>query len=232
MRNPEDIRLELSKLIEEAESDFPNLAARLDEIKRWIAKKKSALLMRKKHVMRLLTELVDDTTFWLTVQSLSEEDRSAEFSQLSPAEQYWYKYLFPAWFNEQDPKLPIWKKKLMADAFEASDTLVIDNICRQIEFYGGTTLNPYIADLSMATDLIASGTGSLVLCVQLTSVRGNHAIQKKRQWLLTLKRWGIQRGLFISFNPMKEQVESKIGKGIFKFSDQLPETCYRECNIK
>ncbi len=110
MQSPEDIKLELMRLINEARYDFPNLASRLDEMRRWIIDKKSGLLTRKRHVMQLLAELVADAYFWLAVQSLPKEDRDSEFTQLSPVEQYWYKYLFPAWFNEKDPKLSIWKK--------------------------------------------------------------------------------------------------------------------------
>lgn len=99
VQSPEDIRLKLIRLIQEAQFVSPNLASRLDRMRRWIAQKKSGLLMRKRHVMALLVELVEDADFWLAVQLLPEEDRDAEFAQLSQAEQYWYKYLFQAWFN-------------------------------------------------------------------------------------------------------------------------------------
>lgn len=152
MRSSQEIKLELIQLIQEAQPVYPKLASRLDEINRWIAKKKDGLLMRKKHVMQLLSELVADTTFWLSVQSLSEEDREAEFAELSPTEQYWYKYLFPAWFNEPDPKQKNWQRNLMAEQFAGSDAAFINKICLQIEKCGGSTSNPYIADLSMATE--------------------------------------------------------------------------------
>ncbi len=226
MRSPEDIKLELIRLIEEAQPVYPNLASRLDEMRRWIVSKKSGLLKRKRHVMLLLTELVEDATFWLAVQSLPEEDRDAEFAKLSPTEQFWYKDLFPAWFNERDPKLSIWKKNLMADKFEGSDSPFIDEICQEIEFCGGDTLNPYIADLSMATDLIASGAKKLPLCVQLTSVRDSLAVEKQNDWKLTLEYWGIKRGLFVGFNPMEERVDSQIGECVFRHSDQSPNKCY------
>lgn len=231
MQNPEDIRLELIRLINEAQPVFPNLAARLDEMRRWIAKTKSGLLMRKRHVMLLLAELVADADFWLAVQSLSEEDRDAEFAQLTPAEQYWYKYLFPAWFNEKDPKLNIWKKNLMGNKFEGIDSSLINDICKKIELLGGTTLNPYIADLSMATDLIASGKKNLALCVQLTSIRTSLTASKENDWLSTLKHWKIQRGLFISFNPVLIRVEIQIAECVFKCSDEFSDECYYVISI-
>ena len=225
VQSPEDIRLKLIRLIQEAQSVSPNLASRLDEMRRWIAHKKSGLLMRKRHVMALLTELIEDADFWLAIQSLPEQDKDAEFAQLSQAEQYWYKYLFPAWFNEPDPKLNIWKQNLMAEKFEGSDAPFIERICKEIELCGGDTCNPYIADLSMATDLIASGKRNLALCVQLTSIRDSLATGKRNDWNSTLIYWKIERGLFIGYNPMQNQVSS-VGECVFRHSDQLPEKCY------
>ena len=227
MRTPEEIRSELNTLIWEAQSVAPKLSERLDEMKRWIGQKKAGLLMRKRQVMQLLAELVDDSTFCLVLQSLSEEDREAELAQLSPSERYWYEHLFPTWFNENDPRLPTWKKKLMADEFEASDATFIEQVCLEIKKGSGDTINPYIADLSMATDLIASGTKELVLCLQLTTVRDSLAVGKQRDWESTLKYWGIQRALFLSFNPSLPQAHSVVGKLVLRHSDQLPMQCYR-----
>lgn len=226
VRTPEEIRFELNMLIKEAQSVAPKLSERLDEMRRWIGQKKAGLLIRKRQVMQLLAELVDDATFWLALQSLSEEDTEAELAQLSLSERYWYEYLFPAWFNENDPKLPNWKKKLMADEFGASDAAFIEQVCLEIEKGSGDTVNPYIADLSMATDLIASRTKKLVLCVQLTTVRDSLAVDKQRDWETTLRHWGIQRGLFLSFNPSLPQVHSVVGKLVLRCSDQLPQQCY------
>ncbi len=55
----------------------------------------------------------------------------------------------------------------------------------------------------MATDLIASGTEELPLCVQLTSVRDSLNQTNLADWLSTLKHWKIKRGVFISFNPTR-----------------------------
>lgn len=232
MQTPEEIKFELNNLIWEAQNVAPKLSKRLDEMKRWIGQKKPGFLRRKRYVMQLLDELVADATFWLAVQSLSAEDREAEFAQLPQVEQYWYKELFPAWFNEEDPKLRNWKKKLMADEFEGQDAAFINRVCLEIENCGGNTLNPYIADLSMATDLIASGIKGLVLCVQLTTVRDSLGYNKQRDWESTLKYWQIKRGLFVSFNPSQAQISSKIGECVVRNSDQLPANgCYHILTI-
>ena len=231
MQDPKDIRLKLDRLIQDAQTVAPNLASRLDEMRRWIAQKKFGLLMRKRHVMQLLAELVEDSDFWLVVQSLPEEDRNTEFAKLSSAERYWYKYLFPSWFNEKDPRLSNWKQKLMAELFEGSDASLIEESCLEVEACSGATCNPYIADLSMATDLIASGTKGIALCVQLTSVRESLAVDKRNEWKSTLEYWGIRRGVFVRFNPRRNQVCSVIDKYGFSSSDQLPEQCYLEHSI-
>ncbi|MBD2308441.1 hypothetical protein H6G17_23485 [Chroococcidiopsis sp. FACHB-1243] len=231
MRNPEDVRRDLLQLIQDAQHISPRLASRLDEMRRWIAQKKSGFLMRKKYVMQLLEELIADVSFWLNIQLLTEAERNTELAQLSPVERYWYEYLFPTWFNEKDPKLNLWKKNLMAENFSRSDAAFVNLICSEIEFYGGYTLNPYIADLSMATDLITCSTKELSLCVQLTTLREKLSDEKQHEWESTLKYWRIQRGLFISFNSVKAQIEVEIASSILSNSDLLPEQCYRRINI-
>ncbi len=225
-KSPDEIRVELIKLIEETLPVFPKLSQRLSEMNRWIARKKSGLLMSKPHVLQLLEELITDATFWFEVQLLPDFLRESEFAQLSPTEKYWYKYLFPAWINETDPKIYIWKQKLMAGEFEKSDASLIEKICQEIENLGGDTFNPYIADLSMATDLIASGMKELPLCVQLTSVRDSLNQTKQAEWLSTLKYWGIKRGVFINFNPTLNQVELNISQNVLQYSDHIEDNCY------
>lgn len=231
MRSSQYVRLDLIRLIQEAQAVSPSLASRLDEMRRWIAQKKSGLLMRKKYVMQLLEELIADAFFWLNIQLLPKEDRNTVLAELSPVEQYWYEYLFPAWFNEKDPKLNIWKKNLMAENFSRDDATFINTICLEIEVGGGHTLNPYIADLSMATDFLTSGTKAFILCVQLTSLRDNFSSDKQKEWQSTLKYWKIQRGLFVSFNPGKAQVDVEIARCVIRNSNLLPEQCYSKIDI-
>lgn len=231
VRSPENIKLELNRLIQEAQPVFPNLASRLGEMWRWIAEKKNGLLRSKRPVMLLLTELVDDTDFWLAMQLLPENDRDALLDTLSPSEQYWYNFLFPAWFNEPDPKQKNWQRNLMGDKFQGNDATLINNICNEIEKLGGTIHNPYIADLSMATDLIASGAKQLPLCVQITTMHHQLTTNKEGAWLATLSYWKIPQGLFVSFNPTLEQAKKSVGKCIYQYSDQSPKGCYRIINI-
>lgn len=226
MRSPEDVKFDLIQLIQESQAVSPELASRLDEMRRWIAQKKSGLLMRKRYVMQLLEELIADASFWLSVQILTQDDRNAIFAELPTPEKYWYGYLFPAWFNEKDPKLDIWKKNLMAGNFEGKDAAVIKKICSRVENFQGKTLNPFIADLSMATDFIASGSQKKSICVQITSVRDDLSTDKQDEWQKTLKYWGIVRGLFISFNPSQAQVDVQVAQIVLNLSDLLPEQCY------
>lgn len=226
MRSPEEVKFDLIQLIQESQAVSPKLASRLDEMRRWIAQKKSGLLMRKRYVMQLLEELIADASFWLSLQLLSWEDRNAIFTELPTLEKYWYGYLFPAWFNEKDPKLDIWKKNLMAEKFEGNDAAVIKKICSRVESCHGETLNPFIADLSMATDFITSGSQKKSLCVQITSVRDDLSTDKQDEWQKTLEYWGIVRGLFISFNPSQAQVDVQVAQIVLNLSDLLPEQCY------
>lgn len=225
-RNPDEIRADLNKLIEESQSIFPKLSSRLDEVRRWIADKKSGLLKSKPHVLQFLEELLSDATFWFEAQLLPEEDRNALFAQLTTTEQYWYKILFTNWIDERDPKMPTWKKNLMAGEFKGNDKSFIDKVCQEIESLGGNTINSYIADLSMATDFIASGSRNLPLCVQITTLNDIHSQKKQREWQSTLTHWGINRAVFVSFNPRLPQVEQRIGQSVFQHSDQLQGNCY------
>lgn len=231
MLTPQEIKSRLDQLILESQATAPKLSERLWEMKRWIARKKDGQLMRKRHVMQLLDELVTDSTFWLRVQSLSPTNKEAELARLSPVERYWYECLLPAWFNEKDPKLYIWKQKLMADEFDRSDEALIEEVCQQIEARDGETLNPYIADLSMCTDLIVCGTATLVLCVQLTTLRLDYSINKQMEWESTLVHWGIERGLFLSYNSALSRVHSILAHEILLKSDYLPSECYNVLSI-
>lgn len=231
MRSPEDVKSDLIQLIRESQAVSPQLANRLDEMRRWIAQKKSGLLMRKRYVMQLLEELIVDSSVWLNLQLLSQEDKNAEIAELPTLEKFWYVCLFPAWFNEKDPKLNIWKQNLMAGNFQGDDSAFINKICSKVKNGGGETLNPYIADLSMATDLIASGTQQIPLCVQLTTVRDDLSSNKQDQWQKTLEHWKIKRGLFISYNPSQIQVDDEIALIVQSNSDQLLEQCYHKLTI-
>jgi hypothetical protein len=229
-----DIEPELKRLIAEARPVETGLAERLDEMRRWIKTKKPGQLMSKRHVMDFLIELYVDARVWLDLKALEPDARQACIDQMTPAEQYWYTELFPRWFNEPDPKLSIWEQKLMAGEFDQEDKELIDNLCDRIDQRQGSSWAGYILDLSMATDLIASSTLKIPLSVQLTTVSSQLAVDKKARWELTLRYWKIQRALFVSFNPMRDERRpvgdhrSLLESRILQESDRLPASCYTE----
>jgi hypothetical protein len=59
----------------------------------------------------------------------------------------------------------------------------------------------YIADLSMATDIIISSREEQPLCLQLTTISAKFSQKKSEDWENTLRFWEIEKGLFLSFNP-------------------------------
>ncbi|MCC5626426.1 hypothetical protein LC574_36410, partial [Nostoc sp. CHAB 5715] len=118
----------------------------------------------------------------------------------TPIERYWYGYLFPRWFNASDSKFYIWKQKLMAGEFNQVDDDIIKSIAQDIVQREGSFWQRYIADLSMATDLIVSRNNQ-PLCIQITSVCEELNHQKYEAWQNTLRSWEIERGLFLSYNP-------------------------------
>lgn len=197
-----EIKNRIKSLIAEASSVDSALAKRLDEIDRWVKDVKPGSLVAKKFVTAFLLQVIRDSTIWLTIKSLpSQEDQQAAFEQMTPTERYWYSYLFPQWLNENDPKFDIWKQKLMAGEFNQADAGVIKSIAENIVRRGGNFWQCYIADLSMATDLIVSHRQSQPLCLQITSVSDEFSQEKYDSWKNTLQNWRIDRGLFLSYNP-------------------------------
>jgi hypothetical protein len=224
-----DIESELERLTAEVKSISPELASRLDEMRRWIKGKKPGQLMNKRHVMDFLIELYVDAKVWLDLQIVEPDARQAYIDEMPPAERYWYTELFPQWFNEPDPKLSIWKQKLMAGEFDQDDKDLIDDLCDRLDAQQGSAWACYILDLSMATDLIASGTLQIPLGIQLTTLSSQYSMEKKVQWELTLSYWHIQRALFVSFNPSRDC--TLLAERLLQESDRLPDNCYTEIEI-
>ncbi|MEH2437260.1 MAG: hypothetical protein V7K25_23995 [Nostoc sp.] len=197
----QEIKDQLKSLIEQASSIDHNLARRLHEINRWIKDIKPGSLTAKPFVTAFLLEVITDSTIWLIIKSLpSEEEQKAKFELMTPIERYWYGYLFPRWFNASDSKFYIWKQKLMAGEFNQVDDDIIKSIAQDIVQREGSFWQRYIADLSMATDLIVSRNNK-PLCIQITSVSEELNHQKYEAWQNTLRSWEIERGLFLSYNP-------------------------------
>lgn len=197
-----EIKDKLHSLIEQASSIDPNLARRLSEINRWVKNIKPGSLTAKPYVSAFLLEVITDSTIWLIIQSLpSPEEKQAKFEQMTANERYWYSYLFPKWINASDSKFYIWKQKLMAGEFNQVDDDIIKAIAQDIANRDGSFWQRYIADLSMATDLIVSNHNQQPLCIQVTSVSKELHQQKYQAWENTLRSWEIKRGLFLSYNP-------------------------------
>ncbi len=196
-----DIKDKLKSLTLQASSIDPNLARRLAEINRWVKNIKPGSLTAKPFVLAFLLEVITDSTIWLIVKSLPSEEQKAKFEQMTPIERYWYGYLFPRWINASDSKFYIWKQKLMAGEFNQVDDDIIKSIAQDVVSREGSFWQRYIADLSMATDLIVSSRNNQPLCIQVTSVSEELNHQKYQAWQNTLRSWEIERGLFLSYNP-------------------------------
>lgn len=186
------IKQQLDAVIIHAETIEPLLAKRLKEFRTWISQKKDGLLTSKPHILGLLKELIEDCKFWLIVQPLSEVDRTEIYNdfKVTPAQRYWFEVLFPAWFQERDPHSPSWKQKIMSGEFHNSDDKTICQLAYAISDQGGSALWRYILDLSMATDLLITGSKQQALCVQLTSLTDPWLNDKSQKWAW-FKNWGI-----------------------------------------
>jgi hypothetical protein len=227
--SPETVNARLQVLISDAIQVSPLLAKRLDEIRRWIKDKKPGQLVSKPYVMDFLCELDRDARFWLRIQALEPDLRTIVFGRMSTSEKYWYTELFSRWINELDPKLSIWKRKLMAGEFKLEDEALVNDLRDRIDANLGNSWVCYILDLSMATDLIASGPLEKSLCVQLTTQQSQFTVEKREKWELTLKSWHIKRGLFVSFNPMHDR--ALLASRLLQECDGLPATGYNEIDV-
>ncbi|MBE9004308.1 hypothetical protein IQ259_04505 [Fortiea sp. LEGE XX443] len=226
-----EIKEQLKLLIEQASSIDPNLARKLDEINRWVKDIKLGSLTAKPFVIAFLLEVITDSTIWLVIKSLpSEAEQKAKFTQMTPNERYWYGYLFPRWINATDSKFYIWKQKLMSGEFNQVDDDIIKSIAQDIVSREGSFWQRYIADLSMATDLIVSSRNNQPLCIQVTSVSGELSHQKYHDWKNTLNLWQIERGLFVSYNPKDTNFINQLVNVALYNSDYLAEGKYLKFN--
>jgi len=218
-----EIKAHLKSLMKEASSIEPCLAKRLEEINRWVKDIKPGSLTAKKFVMAFLLEVMRDAKVWLAIKALSSPElQESAFEQMTPTERYWYGYLFPQWLNSSDPKFYIWKQKLMSNEFSPADDDILKSIVQTIESRGGTVWRCYIADFSMATDLIVSYRQRKPLCLQVTTVSNNYAQKKYENWQDTLQMWVIDRGLFLSYNPGKPDFLEQLVTITLHNSDFLP----------
>ncbi|MGM3306388.1 hypothetical protein ACSQ6I_10460 [Anabaena sp. WFMT] len=222
-----EIKEKLKSLIDKASTIDPQLAKRLNEINRWVKFIRPGSLTAKPFVLAFLLEVITDSTIWLIIQSLpSEAAREAKFDQMTPNERYWYSYLFPRWINSTDAKFYIWKKKIMAGEFNQLDGDIIKLIAQDVVRREGSFWQRYIADLSMATDLIISNHQQKPLCIQVTSVSEEFHGRKYEKWQNALQLWEIERGLFLSYNPGSNDFINQLVNVALYNSDHLAEGKY------
>lgn len=227
-----DIKKRLKKLIKEASLVDPDLEKRLIEIDRWVGDIKTGSLTAKRFLILFLEQILRDAEAWLRVKSLpSQEEQKAALEALNPTLQYWYNYLFPKWLTHNDPKFYIWRRKLMAGKFEQKDANLIASAVEQIQLRGGTVVKRYVVDLSMSTDIIVSAGQKDSLCVQLTSLKKEFCQEKSNEWENTLRFWGIERGLFLSYNPGEASFVNRIANITLYNSNNLKIRVYLRFNL-
>jgi hypothetical protein len=227
-----EIKDKLKSLIGEASSIDPCLARRLDEINRWVKDVKPGSLTAKKLVILFLIQMIKHSQILLDVKALvSEEEQESYYEQVTPTEKYWYGELFPKWLSEDDPKFYIWRQKLMAGEFSQEDAYLIESIANNIKRRGGTVWQSYVADLSMATDIIVSSRQKKPLCIQLTSLSDEFSQEKSEYWENTLRFWGIERGLFLSYNPGEADFVNQIVNIALYNSDNLRTGIYLKFSL-
>jgi hypothetical protein len=221
------IELKLKELSRLASLEEPGLAHRLDEVRRWIKDIRPGLLVRKNVLMAFLLELIGDADFWLNLKSLTEEEKQLFLNHLPSPVRYWYEVLFPKWFNENDSRFYIWKQKLRSGEFDREDAELIEAIAALVASREGTVVHRYIADLSMATDVIVSSSSTgKPLCVQLTTMSDEFSEEKYNEWKDTLQQWRIERGIFVSYNPGQEEFVDRLVNVVLHNSNHLQQEKY------
>lgn len=229
---PTDIKKKLDSLIKEASIIDHNLAVKLNQIKLWIKNVKSGKLVSKLFVVLFLRQFIADAEIILDIKgSVSEEEQQAFYQEMTPPEKYWYGELFPKWLGDSDPKFYFWRTKLMAGQFSQEDGEIIKSISGLIKRYSGKTLQRYILDLSMATDIIVSSNQEKPLCIQLTSQSEEFSQTKSNDWENILILWGVERGLFLSYNPGKPDFINQIVNTALDNSNYLDMGIYKKLSL-
>lgn len=228
----QEIKNKLKLLIETASVIDPDLAKRLTEINRWVKDVKTGSLTAKRFVILFLQQIITDAETWLDIKSLVTANGEWQFDEeMTPTEKYWYGELFPKWLSENDPKFYIWRQKLMSGKFHQDDTKLIDSLANLIKQRGGTVVQRYVADLSMATDIIVSSRQEKPLCTQLTSVSQELSPEKSHNWEVTLRFWQIDRGLFLNYTPGTKDFMAQIVNIALYNGDHLDAGIYLKFNL-
>jgi hypothetical protein len=224
--SPAQIKAELDRIIEDANSSEPKLGQRLSYFYRWIKDKKPGLLVKKRLVLDLIIEVMLDAKLWLNIKDLNDAEKVDFYNaaNLSCLDIYWYEILFPTWFNNSDPKSSIWTQKLMSEEFPRDDLEFIAEFIKKFKTNGAVTLYKYILDLSMATDLAISYNSKKPLLIQFTISNPNLLTQKRDEWEKTLRYWKIERGVLFSQSP-SHSIDKSVSS-LLAHSDELENNCY------
>lgn len=200
----------LFELITQAREQEPLLAKWLIALTTWIRDWDSGRLRwrlrSKKYLLAVLTEISIFAERWLLLKQLDPELKEQFLEKLNPAERYYIQVLFPLWLKERNPKLTIWKKKLMSGKLEPSTARFNQKLHCHIQQQGGYSIHPLLTDWWMNTTLVAGFRKDQCLCVQLTTVCGNDLQDKLIEWEKVLWHCGINRGLLISYDPNLDSV--------------------------
>lgn len=218
--------------IETAGAVAPQEAEKLKKILNWVEKEKPGKLTARKYVLLFLKQLVLDLEAWLKIQSLSAAEKSEALKRMSPTQRYWYSELFPQWLRTYDPKFYKWKRSLMKGEYPDADRELIKALLDEISSRQGDGVSRLIADLSMATDIIVSNNQENPLCTQLTMSADEYTQEKEANWEETLRYWGIERGLFISYNPALEDYLTQVVNVAKYNSDNIKQAKYQKFRIE
>lgn len=204
MTNYKDLYSILQALQEEAREIDPYLANKIQKILNWIKDYKIGILKSKRYVYHFLRQFIQDSEIHILLNSISnEEERISFLEHLTYVERYWYEEMFPNWLKKEDTKFRIWKQKLK-EGLEESDNKYLQNFHKSINSKPDSdSLYRYIADFSMATDIIVSYSKQKA-CVQLTTSQFKYCGKKIQNWEETLRYWDINKGIFVSFDPNQE----------------------------
>lgn len=153
----EELILTLAGLITEAESLEPLLADRLRQISKWLSKYSPGQITSKKFVLAVLEEICSSSEQWLILSTGNAREKSSFLSSMELADMYWSTCLFSSWFQLIDLKQAKWQRALGTNQFLPTDSKTLAKVGQAIKISGGTFVAPLIADLAMATDLIAKG---------------------------------------------------------------------------
>ncbi|MDJ0674012.1 MAG: hypothetical protein QNJ36_01200 [Calothrix sp. MO_167.B42] len=220
MTNAKDLYSTLQALQQQAQEIDPCLANKIQKILNWIKNYKIGFLNSKRYVSRFLIEFIQDSVIHINLKSILNEEERISFVEMNfnSVQKYWHGEMFPSWLEKKDIKFRTWKNQLMK-GLEESDTKYLQSFHKSISRKSESdSLYRYIADFSMATDIIISYSKHKACCIQLTTSQIKHCGQKIQNWEETLRYWNINKGIFVSFDPNQE-VERIVNQILWKASN-------------